>query len=290
MNDGPSGVTQSKSGTIYNYATIKITQSRIDKGLIAIPVALTKWFPENSGTIRVYLNDSSILQIKNYSSYDSSTRECRIGGMREWFEEQNIKDGDEIVIQFIDPKHSIYRLITEQTFILKTRELQFGLDNSSTEEEALEKIKKISRWTHSKEENVLLNEYYRLSDTLSFKVRRYARRNFRRAAENVPASLRLLLGNIYDGHCQVCDFWFLKKNKKPYFEIHHIDPLRGHHPKNLLLVCGNCHNQFEYADINLEFDYSGWLTRVSFNEKVYPVNQIILSSKVETPIKEIFTV
>lgn len=79
-------VFRSKSQINYSYATIKITQSRVDKGLIAIPITLAKWFPDHNETIQVYLNDSPVSQTKHYSSYNSSTRECRIGGMREWFQ------------------------------------------------------------------------------------------------------------------------------------------------------------------------------------------------------------
>ena len=79
-----SQVIRSKSQINYDYMTIKMTQSRINKGLIAIPVSLTKWFPMHSCTIHAYLDDSPILQPKTYSPYESSTRECRIGGMKAW--------------------------------------------------------------------------------------------------------------------------------------------------------------------------------------------------------------
>lgn len=65
----------------YNYATVKITQSRIKKGLIAIPVSLAKWFPDSNTRLHVYLDDSPSSEVKNYSSFKSTTRECRIGGM-----------------------------------------------------------------------------------------------------------------------------------------------------------------------------------------------------------------
>lgn len=86
-------VIQSKSEINYNYATIKITQSRIDKGLIAIPVSLAKWFPDKIDTIQVHLSDSPVSQARHYSSYSSSTRECRIGGMKQWLRQNNIKIG-----------------------------------------------------------------------------------------------------------------------------------------------------------------------------------------------------
>ncbi len=280
-------VVQTKSEIDYSYKTIKITQSRLDKGLIAIPVALAKWFPDHNDTIQVYLNNSPVSQTKHYSSYDSSTRECRIGGMKQWFQESNIKSGDEIVIQLIDKERFIYRLIPERNFILKTKELQDSFDKSESEEEASEKITTLAQWTHLNEGKVVLNEYYRLINTLPTKGRGYVKKPSSQARESTPTNLRTLLEGVYKGHCQVCDFCFLKIDKKPYFEIHHIDPLKGHHPKNLLVVCGNCHNQFEYAEVKEVFD-DEWLIKVYFNKRTYSVKQAILSVKMEGFFKELF--
>lgn len=288
MEHKSSKVIRSKSQINYSYATIKITQSRIDKGLIAIPVALAGWFPDHNETIEVYLNDSPVSQTRHYSSYTSSTRECRIGGVRQWFQQNSIKTGDEIVIQFMDEERFIYRLIPERNFILKTQELQYGFDNSDTEQEASGKITTLAQWTHLDKGKVVFNEYYRLANTLPPKERQYIRKSASRARESVPANLRTLLGDIYKGHCQVCDFWFLKRDKVPYFEIHHLDPLRGHHPKNLVVVCGNCHNQFEHADVKQEFDDDLWLARIYFNESMHSVKQAMLRMKIEGFFKELF--
>lgn len=274
-------IIQSKSGINYSYVTINITQSRIDKGLIAIPVSLTKWFPNTNETIEVYLSDSPISQSKHYSSYRSSTRECRIGGMKEWFQQNNIKSGNEIVIQFIDKERLIYRLIPEQNFLLKTNELQRSFDASPNEQQASEKIECLSQWTRSDKNKVSLNEYYRLINTISYEHRKYTKKNKSKTRESVPANLRTLLEEIYKGHCQLCDFWFLRRDERPYFEIHHLNPLRGHHPKNLVVVCGNCHNQFEYADVAHEEFKDGWLIRVSFNKNTYLVKQVALIMKRE---------
>jgi hypothetical protein len=229
-----------------------------------------------------------VSQTKHYSSYSSSTRECRIGGVRQWFQQNNIKTGDEIVIQLIDKDVFIYRLIPERNFILKTKELQHGLDNSETEHEASEKIRTLSQWTHLGKESVAFNEYYRLIDGLPVKERNYVQKTPGRARETVPPSLRTLLENIYKGHCQVCDFWFLKRNKAPYFEIHHLDPVKGHHPKNLIVVCGNCHNRFEHAEVKQVFNDNSWLIKVSFNEKVFLVRQAMLIRKIEGFSKDLF--
>jgi hypothetical protein len=288
MKDKSSGTIRSKSPINYRYATIRITQSRIDKGLIAIPVALAQWFPDHNETVQVYLNDSPVSHTKNYSSYSSSTREFRIGGVREWFQQNQIKSGDEIVIQFIDKERFVYRLIPERNFILKTQELQYSFDTSKTEQQALGEITTLAQWTDLDKGKVVFNEYYRLANTLPLNEREYIKKGASRARESVPANLRILLRDIYKGHCQICDFWFLKRDKEPYFEIHHLDPLKGHHPKNLLVVCGNCHNQFEHAEVKQEFDDDWWLLKVYFNEKMYSVNQAMLSMKVEGFFKELF--
>lgn len=288
MKSKSSQVTQTKSEINYSYKTIKITQSRISKGLIAIPVALAKWFPEHNDTIQIYLNDSPVSQTKHYSSYDSSTRECRIGGMKHWFQQNNIRSGDEIVIQIMDKEHFIYGLIPERNFIVKTKELQNSFDNSETDQEASEQITTLVEWTDVDKQRVVLSEYHRLVNTLSVQERRYVKKHSNQAREGVPSNLRVLVGDIYQGHCQVCDFWFLKKDQTPYFETHHINPLQGNNPKNLVLVCANCHRQFEYTDVHHEFNDDGWLVKVSFNNRIYSLNQIHLKTKLDDSFKELF--
>lgn len=288
MEQKSANVIRSKSQINYSYAAIKITQSRIDKGLIAIPVALAEWFPGHNETIQVYLNDSPVSQAKHYSSYNSSTRECRIGGVRQWFQQNNVRSGDEIVIQFIDKERFIYRLIPERNFVKKTQELQYSFDVSETEQEALGKVITLAEWTHLNRGDVVFNEYYRLASTLPPEERKYVKKSVSRARESIPANLRTLLGNIYKGRCQVCDFWFLKRDKEPYFETHHLDPFKGHHLKNIVVVCGNCHNKFEHANVKQEFTDDSWLFRVSFNESIHAVTQALFTTKIEGFFKELF--
>lgn len=272
----------------YSYATIKVTQSRINKGLIAIPVSLAEWFPEHNATIKVFLDESGLLHTKKYSSYSSSTRECRIGGMAEWYKKNKLKDGDELVVQVIDKKHFVYRLVPERKFLLKTQELQSGIDKAEDENDVSRKIISLANWVDLDKKKVVLNEYHRLINSMLVKERRYINRYSNKVKEDVPPNIRVLLEELYQGHCQVCDFWFLKKDNKPYFEIHHINPAQGHHPMNLIAVCGNCHNQFEFANVRNEFNSNGWLTAVIFNEKLYPVNQIFLKITWEESFKQLY--
>jgi hypothetical protein len=119
-------------------------------------------------------------------------------------------------------------------------------------------------------------------------ARRYGSQRISRSRENVPASLRTLLSRVYLGHCQLCDFWFLKRDNEPYYEVHHLDPTKGHHPKNVVVVCGNCHNQFEYTEVHKHFNDDQWLLEVSFNRKVIPVKQALSQVKLVTFTKEVF--
>jgi len=281
-------IVRSESEINYSYATIRLTQSRIDKGLIAVPVTLAKWFPDHNADIQVYLNDSPISQSKRYSSYNSSTGECRIGGVRKWFEENSLKNGDEIVIQFMDKERLLYRLIPEKRFIAATHKLQTALDRSADELKASETLTELSRWTNLEKARVVLNEYRRLVASSARLGRESVGRKASRHRESTPANLRTLLGHLYQGHCQVCDFWFLKRNNEPYFEIHHLDAWGGHHPKNLVVLCGNCHNQFEYADVAPEYNGEQWLIRVYFNKTLHQVNQIVLTTKMPSFSKELF--
>ncbi|MDI6800565.1 MAG: HNH endonuclease signature motif containing protein [Thermodesulfovibrionales bacterium] len=278
-----------KSPTNYNYATVKITQSRLNKGLIAIPVSLAKLFPDSITRLHVYLDDSPAPEVKTYSSYTSATRECRIGGMAEWFRRSKIKDGDEIVIQMIDKEQSIYRIIPEHNFIVKTHEIQKNLDNAKNETAAKEEIIHLSKWTGIENKKVVLSEFLRLTKDIPHEERRYINKRSNKARENVPFNLRTLLTEVYHGHCQVCDFWFLKKDNGPYFEIHHVNPLLSNNPRNLVIVCANCHRQFEYANVRQEFNNDNWLIKVHFNNKIYPVNQIILKTKIEESFKQLHT-
>jgi len=288
MEQNSLNIRNSKSEIPYNYATIQITQSRIDKGLIAIPIGLSQWFPDTNQAIEIYLNDSPISQSKRYTSYNSSARECRIGGVKEWFQQNNIRSGDEIVIQCIDREEYIYRLIPERNFISNVRELQKDLDSSEDEQKAKEKIIALADWTHLENRMVAINEYRRLLTDISFEDRKYTTRSSGRTRETVPINIKTILGNIYAGHCQVCDFWFLKKDKNPYYEIHHLKPSKGHHPKNLILVCGNCHNQFEYSNVKYQFNEESWLIHISFNERLFKVKQALLDEKNLVFSKELF--
>lgn len=277
-----------KSKINYDYKSIRITKSRIEKGLLAIPKSFSNYLPNSNQKIKVYLNDSVIPQIKTFSSFDSPTNENRIGGLKNWFLENEIKEGDEIVLQILDKEKFIYRLFKEEIFLKKTEEFQTDFDNSKDEKTAEEKIERISNLTQVDQNKIVYNEFLRLTKYSNEEVRKRLKISNRLNRETTPSGIRTILGNIYGGHCQACSFTFLKKDKKPYYEIHHLDASLGHHPRNLILVCANCHRQFEYADVIKDFNIDGWLIRVLFNQKEYLIKQAVNEIKKQDFLKTVF--
>src|SRR3989442_2004158 len=108
----------------YSYVTLKITRSRINKGLLAIPVSLLDKFPKEKQKITIFFDDEEKPSIKNFTPYNSSSQECRISGLTNWFVKNNIQNQDEIVIQYLDENERIYRIIKEEKFIEQIRVLE----------------------------------------------------------------------------------------------------------------------------------------------------------------------
>jgi predicted metal-binding protein len=279
-----------KSNLVYSYNTIRLTKSRLEKGLLALPKSIANLFPENSQDINILFGESNRSFKKKFSSYSSTTRECRIGGMAKWFRENQLDNGDEIVLQVINKNENLYRVIPEKMFVNKICELENDFDKSTTENEADELLSNIGNWAHGTRENIIINEYGRLILKSETNPRKRYEQGTRMTKEATPSNIRLLLGELYKGHCQVCDFWFLKRDHLPYYEIHHLNSSMGSNPKNLLLVCANCHNQFEYSTINMQFDKTGWLSRVRFNERQFDVNQITHNIAFNRPLKKTFDI
>lgn len=255
-----------------NYKTVRITKSRISKGLLAIPVSLIDYFPNKKTKLQIETKLGRRATVKNFTPYSSSSRECRIGGMRSFYKEFQIKDGDEVVIQILDDFR--YRILPENEFLKTIRTLEDNFDKSQSENEAVNQLNKVSRITGVKLKDIILNEYHRLSSK-PVEKRRYKKNSITERKVNVPVSIRKLLEEVYQGKCQLTDFTFINMNGKPYFELHHIKPDLGHHLKNLLVVSPNIHAQFTHASVRNHFDRDGWLRRVKFNKEEFVVSHLI---------------
>ena len=265
-----------------NYTTIKLTKSRIDKGLLAIPVSLLHLFPNKKCKIFITMQNNASKEV-NFTPYESSSRECRIGGLSEFYKHFNIQGNDELVLIKIDDKK--FKLLSEKFF--KERILQDlkGLGNSQNEADFNKNLSKVKSLAEISKDELIKNEFVRLSKT-KIQTRRKAKISTKSKNETVPTSMRLMLLSLYKGKCQVSNFSFLMKNNKPYFEIHHIDAKLGNHFKNLLVVSANTHAQFTYAHLWQKFDENGWLREVAFNKEKFKVFQIIDSLN-ENNVKEL---
>ena len=265
---------ESKIGV--SYPTITITKSRIDKGLLAVPVSLLDKFPTQKQKITIYFDDEEVAVEKSFLPYNTSARESRIGGLSKWFAKNQIQDQDEIMIDFIDEKEGIYRLRKEKLFVNEIQEIEKSLlenlDTIEETDEIKENMRKYAKKTNLSEKEIYLNQYVRIKK-LPIEKRTYKKTNVAQKKENVPFMMRKILQACYEGKCQLTDFTFIQRNGNPYFEIHHINENLGNHWENLLVVSPNIHAQFTYRDHTNFFDDHGWLIRVDFGDRIYEVNQ-----------------
>jgi hypothetical protein len=255
----------------FSYNTILATKSRIEKGLLAIPVSLIDVFPRTSGQIFL-LSEGGRWDEKTFTALDSSSRECRIGGMREFYDRYGVRGGDELVLNVFG--NNRYQILPERRFEQKIAALELALDGAPTQREADAAISGLAHLTNTKSDSVVASEYVRLASA-SVAPRRVNVRSDVRTREHISASLRRILTRLYHGRCQVSGFSFQKRNGEPYFEVHHIDPLQGNQVKNVLVVSPNVHAQFTHAEVENFTDESGWLRRVKFNGESHEVFQIV---------------
>jgi hypothetical protein len=259
-----------KSDIPFEYVTIKTTISRIIKGLLAVPVSLIDLFPQNKREI-VIVNEKGREELKPFTPYNSSSKECRIGGMKAFYEKYSIKDGEELVIQILD--NDKFRIVPERIFKDKVVGIEKKLELSNTEEESKKYIDLLSAETKRTTEEVAKSEFLRCVSIEP--TQRLHRSVSAKMKESVPSFTRNILLEIYKGKCQVTNFTFLTKSGTPYFEVHHIKPELGHHLKNLLVVSPNVHAQFTHANVEEFFDKEGWLRKVKFNDDEFFVRQAV---------------
>ena len=58
-----------KSKIPFNYKTIKVTQSRLNKGLLAVPVSLIDYFPKQKGEIYIAAGTGGKVSAKTFTPY-----------------------------------------------------------------------------------------------------------------------------------------------------------------------------------------------------------------------------
>jgi len=254
--------------------TMRASASRLSKGLLAVPQKFKEWFPGEKGQIHVVFDDEEKARPLTFHPYDPTVKESRIFGLRQWFSKRSVREGDLISVTVEDVDRRLYRIALDR-FIRERQEEQSRqkLHAAGTDSEAEQELSTLSRLTRKRPRELAQEELLRIAQG---SVRQPRPRVFPGAIERhegVPSGLRILLRELHDGKCQLCSFTFEKRNGEPYFEIHHLEPKIGHHPSNLLVVCPNCHAQFEHARVT-DFRWAGaWLIGVAINGKRMSVRQ-----------------
>jgi hypothetical protein len=254
--------------------TIHVSASRLGKGLLAIPQKFKDWFPSEKGQIQVVFDDEEKARALTFHPYDLVVKENRIFGLSRWFSKRRVGEGDLISITLEDQDKRLYRIALDR-FVRerKEQESRQKLEVARTDSEAEQELSTLSRLTRKRPRQLAREELLRIAQE---SLRQPRPRVLPGAADRhggVPPGIRVLLRELYDGKCQLCSFTFEKRNGDPYFEIHHLDPEVGHHPSNLLVVCPNCHAQFEHATIT-NFEWAGnWLVGATINGKRTAVRQ-----------------
>jgi len=254
--------------------TIRVSASRLEKGLLAIPQKFKDWFPGEKGHIQVVFDDEEKAKALNFHPCDLVVKENRIFGLGRWFSKRRVDEGDLISVTLEDLDGRLYRIALDR--FVREREEQKSrqkLQVARTDSEAEQELSTLSRLTRKHPRRLAREELLRIAQG---SLRQPRPRVFPGAADRhggVPSGIRVLLREFYDGKCQLCSFTFKKRNGDPYFEIHHLDPEVGHHPSNLLVICPNCHAEFEHATI-ANFEWAGnWLVGVTINGKRIAVRQ-----------------
>ena len=254
--------------------SIRASASRLEKGFLAIPQRFRGWFPSERGQILVVFDDEEKSKTLTYHPYGPEVKENRIFGVGRWFSKRGVADGDLISITLEDLDRRLYRIASDRYIREREeRKARQKLQSAQTDAEAEQELRTLSRLTKKGPRQQAQEELLRIAQK---SPRQPRPRVFPRPAErreNVPPGIRVLLRELHRGRCQLCSFTFQKRNGEPFFEIHHLDPGIGHHPSNLLVVCPNCHAQFEYAEIT-DWKWSdSWLIAVAINGKRVPVRQ-----------------
>jgi len=253
--------------------TLYATDSRISKGLLAIPRKFGGEFPPTKGKILVVFDDGTRVEPKIYVPYDPKIKESRVFGLSRWFSRRGIVAGDAITITLEDPVKRIYRIALDR-FIQQRRavEARRQLYTTDSPEIAGEQLRRLAESKKEKVQEIAFQEIALIAQRPLLKRKRVMVLQKGRA-EAVPPALRALLEAIHQGKCQICDFTFRKRDGKPYFEIHHLEPDKGHHPMNVLVICPNCHAQLENATVGETERVMGWLVAVKINGRRFKVRQ-----------------
>jgi len=269
--------------------TIRASASRLEKGLLAIPQKFRDWFPGEKGQMQVVFDDEEKAKTLTFHPYDPVVKENRIFGLSHWFSKRGVREGDVISITLEDPGKRLYRIALDRYVRERQeRETREKLRVARTDSQAEQELTALSMLTRRRPRELAQEELLRIAQQSPRRPRPRVSPGVTERHEGVPSGIRVLLRELHDGRCQLCSFTFEKRNGEPYFEIHHLDPEVGHHPSNLLVLCPNCHAQFEHATVT-DFRWAGnWLVGATINGKRLAVRQPLAHDSIKRALVGLF--
>ncbi len=277
---GPTSVSSEKQ-----QFTIRVSASRLEKGLLAIPQKFKDWFPSEKGQIHVVFDDEKKEMILSHHPYDPIVKENRIFGVAQWFSKRGVREGDLISVTLEDPGRRLYRIALDR--FIRDQQVQATREKlrvARTDSQAEQELTALSILTRRRPRELAREELLQIAQRSSRQPRPRISPGATERHEGVPSGIRVLLRELHDGKCQLCSFTFEKRNGEPYFEIHHLDPEVGHHPSNLLVLCPNCHAQFEHAIVT-DFKWAAnWLVGVTINGKRIAVRQPLAHESIKSAL------
>lgn len=254
--------------------TIRVSASRLAKRLLAVPQKFKNLFPRKKGEIQVLFDDGEKIETLTFAPYDPRVKESRIFGLSRWFLKRHVQQGDVVSVTIEDRDKGIYRIALDR-FVRERQEktARDKLRSARTEEKAQEGLSTLVLLARKRPRQVAQEEILRIAQQARCQPRPRLSTPASYRYEGAPAGIRILLREVHQGKCQICSFAFKKRDGEPYFEIHHLDPELGHHPTNVLLLCANCHAQFEHAMVT-DYEWaSNWLVGVIINGKRFDLRQ-----------------
>jgi hypothetical protein len=266
--------------------TIRASASRLDKGLLAIPQKFRGLFPDKRSLIGVFFDVGEDPDELTFQPNDPVVKENRILGLAHWFSTRGVREGDLISVTIEDQGRRLYRIALDR-YVLEQQELKARerLEAAETDSEADRQLTVLSQLARRRPRAVAKKELLRIAGISTPESRPTVLPPVAERRSVVPSGIRVLLRELHGGRCQLCSFTFEKRDGEPYFEVHHLDPSIGHHPTNLLVVCPNCHAQFEHATVTDLRWAHGWLVGVTINGKRLTVRQpLAVDSRLRTMI------
>jgi len=126
--------------------TIRVSASRLDKGLLAIPQKFKNWFPGEKSQIRVIFDDEDNARTLTFQPYDPVVKENRIFGLKNWFSTRDIREGDLISVTLEDLNGRLYRIELDR-FVRERKEQKsrLRLQAAATDSEAAQELTELSR-------------------------------------------------------------------------------------------------------------------------------------------------